>query len=48
MEDIDAQLTKQKAIAKKLKEHYERAKTDMAELRDKCEVLEEEYQSIKK
>lgn len=41
-------MTKQKAVNKKLKEHVERAKTDMGELRDKCEVLEEEYEAVKK
>ena len=48
MADLEAQLTKQKAVNKKLKEHVERAKTDMGELKDKCEVLEEEYQAVKK
>lgn len=33
---------------KRLKEHFERAKAEIAEYKDKCEVLEEEYQSIKK
>ena len=39
---------KQKSVNKKLKDHVERAKTDKEELRDKCEVLEEEYAAIKK
>lgn len=39
-------MVKQKALNKKLKEHFERAKTDISELRDKCEVFEEEYEKV--
>jgi archaellum component FlaC len=41
-------LAKQKGVTKTLREQVERYKADMGELRDKCEVLEEEYDAVKK
>ena len=40
-------MAQQKSVNKKLRENLESAKADMGELRDKCEVLEEEYENVK-